>query len=114
MRRLINQGKYVSIIPLYLSIRAINSSSSFDDAINALLQLLRIPTSFTNDNFLKDFRDKYLYLILYLVIFKNEARDCILPNIRIGYLSLMISFFMLGILLTLHLFDKKISIKTKP
>jgi len=80
-------GRYSgsAITVLDQDIRAINSSSSFDDAINDLIKSLRISDSFTKDDFLKDFRNEYLRLILYLVIFKNEAKDWMHQNINIGY-----------------------------
>jgi len=80
-------GRYSgsAITVLDQDIRAINSSSSFDDAINALLKPLRVSDLFTKDDFLKDFRYEYLRLILYLVIFKNEAKDWMYQNIKIGY-----------------------------
>lgn len=66
-------------------VRIINSSNSFGDAINTLIKQLRIPESFTKEDFLKDYRNDFLRLILYLVIFKNEAKDWINQDIRIGY-----------------------------
>jgi len=80
-------GRYSgsAVTALNQDIRAINLSSSFDDAIRNLIEPLRISDSFTRDDFLKDFRNEYLRLILYLVVFKNEAKDWIYQNIRIGY-----------------------------
>ncbi|GAB6283299.1 MAG: DUF262 domain-containing protein [Ignavibacterium sp.] len=65
--------------------KSINASSCFDDAINALSQSLRIAESFTKDDFLKDYRDEFLRLVLYLTIFNNEAKDWLYQDIRIGY-----------------------------
>jgi hypothetical protein len=80
-------GRYSgsAITVLDQDIRSINSSSSFDEAINKLIKPLQIYDSFTKDDFLKDFRNEYLRLILYLVIFKRGAKDWLNPNIRIGY-----------------------------
>lgn len=80
-------GRYSgsAVTVLDQDIKALNSSPSFDDAINALIQPLRIAHSFTNDDFLKDYRDDFLRLVLYLIIFKNEAKDWISQDIRIGY-----------------------------
>jgi len=65
--------------------KSINASSCFDDAINALSQSLRITQSFNKDDFLKDYRDDFLRLVLYLLIFNNEAKDWLYQDIRIGY-----------------------------
>lgn len=65
--------------------KSINASSYFDDAINALLQPLRIADSFTKDDFLKDYHDEFLRLVLYLTIFNKEAKDWLYQDIRIGY-----------------------------
>lgn len=66
-------------------IRTINSSPSFDEAINNLIKSLSTCRPFTKDDFLKDYHDEFLRLILYLVIFKNEAKDWENQDIRIGY-----------------------------
>jgi hypothetical protein len=80
-------GRYSgsAITVLDQDIQNINSSPSFDEAINNLIKQLNIPETFTKDDFLKDFRDNYLRLVLYLIIFNNDAKDWIHQDIKIGY-----------------------------
>ncbi len=80
-------GRYSgsAITILDQDIKALNSSTSFDDAINSLLQPLNINDSFSKEDFLKDYRDDFLRLVLYLVVFKKKAKDWICQDIRIGY-----------------------------
>lgn len=80
-------GRYSgsAITTLDRDIRSINASPTFDDAINTLTQPLRIAHSFTKDDFLKHYSDDYLRLILYLLIFRNDAKDWICQDVKIGY-----------------------------
>lgn len=80
-------GRYSgsAITVLDQDIRSINSSPSFDEAINTLIQPLRLLDTFTKDDFLKDFRDEFLRLVIYLTIFEKEAKDWIDQDVRIGY-----------------------------
>ncbi|MCM8826891.1 MAG: DUF262 domain-containing protein [Candidatus Omnitrophica bacterium] len=80
-------GRYSgsAITALDQDVKSINESSNFDDAISVLLEPLHIPVSFTKDDFLKDYRDEFLRLVLYLVIFNKEAKDWLYQDIRIGY-----------------------------
>jgi hypothetical protein len=65
--------------------KIINESPTFDEAINALVEPLRVPDSFTKEDFLKDYDDDFFRLVLYLLVFNNEAKDWIYQDIRIGY-----------------------------
>lgn len=80
------EGRYSgsAITVLTKDIKTINASPSFDGAIDNLVKLLS-PGTFTKDDFLKDFRDDFLCLLLYLIIFKNKAKDWIQQDIKIGY-----------------------------
>ena len=80
-------GRYSgsAIAILEQDVKSINEASYFDDAISALLKPLRITESFTKDDFLKDYSDKSLLLVLYLIIFNKEAKDWLYQDIRIGY-----------------------------
>ncbi len=81
------EGRYSgsAITILDQDIKSINKSNSFDNAISALLQPLRISKSFTKDDFLKDYRDEFLRLVLYLTIFNRKAKDWLYQDVRIGY-----------------------------
>jgi hypothetical protein len=80
-------GRYSgsAITILDQDVKSINASSHFNDAINALLQPLRIAEFFTKDDFLKDYHDEFLRLVLYLTIFSNKAKDWLYQDITIGY-----------------------------
>jgi len=65
--------------------KTINESLTFDDAINALVKPLRAPDSFAEEDFRKDYGDDFLRLVLYLLIFKDGAKDWIYQDVRIGY-----------------------------
>jgi len=64
-------------------IKVINTSSSFDDAVDSLVKPLRILDM--DDFSLKDYDDDFLRLIYYLIVFKNQAKDWIYQDTRIGY-----------------------------
>jgi hypothetical protein len=66
-------------------IKVINSSPSFDDAIDALVKPLRVPDTFTKDNFLDDYNNDFYRLVYYLMVFKNQAKDWIYQDTIIGY-----------------------------
>jgi len=80
-------GRYSgsAITILDQDVKSINTSSHFNDAINALLKPLCIAESFTEDDFLKNYHDEFLRLVLYLLIFSNEAKDWLYQDIIIGY-----------------------------
>jgi len=80
-------GRYSgsAITTLDQDIRTILKSANFNDAIEALARSLRIGESFTKDDFLKDYHDEFLRLILYLMIFKSGAKDWVYQDIKIGY-----------------------------
>lgn len=80
-------GRYSgsAITILDQDIKTINSSSSFDEAINFLIKPLNFPEKFTKNDFLNNYRNEFLRLILYLIIFENKAKDWINQNVKIGY-----------------------------
>lgn len=80
-------GRYSgsAITVLDQDVKAINTSQTFDAAIDSLVKPLRVPDNFSTDDFMKDYRDEFLRLILYLIIFRNKAKDWIHQNIRIGF-----------------------------
>lgn len=79
-------GRYgsSSVTVLEQDIKTINSSNDFDHAISTLVDALTIDKNFQEEDFLKDYDEEFLRLILYLMIFKNKAKDWI-HNILIGY-----------------------------
>jgi len=82
-----HDGRYSgsSVTILDQDIKAINSSTFFDDAINALLKPLRISDTLTKDDFLQDYDNDFLRLIYYLMVFRNKGKDWIYQDTRIGY-----------------------------
>lgn len=65
--------------------KLVYSSDSFDEAIQKLLAPLRVSTQFSKDDYLKEYADEFLRLILYLTVFERQAKDWIYQDIRIGY-----------------------------
>ena len=67
--------------------RVINSSTSFDEAINSLIDSLEgsTPSQFSTDDYSEEYTDKFMRLMLYILAFKNKAKDWIYQDIRIGY-----------------------------
>lgn len=65
--------------------KVINSSQSFNDAVNTLVNALRLPNAFTKNDFLKDYDNDFLRLVYYLMVFKNGAKDWICQDTIIGY-----------------------------
>jgi hypothetical protein len=80
-------GRYSgsAITALDQDVSAIEESSTFAAAIESLVKSLRFPDNFNENDFRKDYRDSFLRLILYLVVFSNEAKDWIQQDVRIGY-----------------------------
>ncbi len=80
-------GRYSgsTISELDHDIRSIDSSTSFDAAIEALLSPLRVPHEFSEEDFRKDYGDEFMRMMLYLTIFDRKAHDWINQDIRIGY-----------------------------
>jgi len=64
-----------AITALDNDVREIVKSSSFDEAIKALLAQLRVSNTFTKEDFKRDANDKFLRLMIYLLAFRNKARD---------------------------------------
>jgi len=65
--------------------RRINMSVSFDEAINGLIEPLSASPEFSIDDYLEEYTDKFMRLMFYILVFKNEAKDWIYQSIRIGY-----------------------------
>ncbi len=80
-------GRYsgAAITTLDQDVKTINESAKFSKAIEALTKSLDISDSFTKQEFLETYRDEFLRLILYLMIFKRDAKDWIYQDTRIGY-----------------------------
>jgi len=65
--------------------KIINTSESFDDAIKRLIETISASPIFSVEDFLEEYTDKFMRLILYLVVFRNEAKDWIHQSIKIGF-----------------------------
>jgi len=65
--------------------KKINSSVSFEDAIDSLIKPLNASPEFSADDYLEEYTDRFMRLMLYILAFKNEAKDWIYQDIRIGY-----------------------------
>lgn len=65
--------------------KQIKAKKTFNEAIEDLTGLLSAPRSFTVDDFLEEYTDKFLRLILYLTIFDDHAKDWINQDVRIGF-----------------------------
>lgn len=80
-------GRYSgsAVTVLDQDVKVINASKSFDQAVNDLIKPLDPLKDFSKEDFLKEYRDEFKRLILYLTIFKNEAKDWIEQDLKIGY-----------------------------
>lgn len=80
-------GRYSgsAITTLDQDVRTVLQSESLNNAIESLITPLRIADSFTQDDFRKDYRDEFLRLILYLMVFRSQAKDWIYQDVKIGY-----------------------------
>jgi hypothetical protein len=65
--------------------KQINSKASFTEAIGSLVPPLTATADFTADDFMEEYTDKFLRLILYLLVFNKKAKDWINQDVRIGY-----------------------------
>lgn len=65
--------------------KLLKSQKSFPDAIAELTKRLSAPPTFTGDDFLDEYTDKFLRLILYLTVFANGAKDWINQDVRVGF-----------------------------
>ena len=82
-------GRYSSASDTILGqdLKVINDSTTFEDAINELLNRLEVPTKINENDILKDYRrDRFMRFLLYLAIFNNGALDW-RQRVRIGYVS---------------------------
>jgi predicted nucleic acid-binding protein len=82
-------GRYSgsAITSLNEDVKAINEASSFDAALSNLLQRLHVQQKIDPTEFLNRYDRKgnqFLRLMLYLILFKNNARDWV-DKTRIGY-----------------------------
>ena len=80
-------GRYSgsAITTLDSDFKRVKQAASFEDALLALEDELRVPLEFTPEDFSKDYGDDFLRLILYLIVFKARARDWENQEVRIGY-----------------------------
>jgi len=68
-------------------LKAIDKSSTFEDAISELRSKLEVPEKIDESDVLKDYRrDRFMRFLLYLAIFNNGALDW-RQKVRIGYVS---------------------------
>jgi hypothetical protein len=65
--------------------KQINSKPNFDEAIGSLVPPLTATADFTAEDFKEDYTDKFLRLILYLLVFNKKAKDWINQDVRIGF-----------------------------
>lgn len=82
-------GRYrgSAITSLNEDVRAITETTDFDQTLENLLKRLRVSTEIAEGEFLNRYDRKgnrFLRLMLYLVLFHREARDWV-DNTRIGY-----------------------------
>ena len=80
-------GRYSgsAITALDQDARQIRAQKSFADAIAHLVSCLSAPASFTPEDFLEEYADKFLRLMLYLVAFDAGAKDWINQEVRVGF-----------------------------
>ncbi len=80
-------GRYSgsAITTLDSDFKRIKNADTFNDAILALEGELKVPPDFTADDFIKDYGEDFFRLVLYLVIFKNGARDWENQQIQVGF-----------------------------
>lgn len=82
-------GRYSgsAITSLNEDVRAITDAENFDQAVNRLLKRLRVSSEIAEDEFLNRYDragNRFLRLMLYLVLFNRGARDWV-DGTRIGY-----------------------------
>ncbi len=82
-------GRYSgsAITSLNEDVRAITDAADFDKAVNSLLKRLRVSSEIAEDEFLNRYDragNRFLRLMLYLVLFNRGARDWV-DGTRIGY-----------------------------
>ncbi len=65
--------------------KQIRARKSFDEAATELISQLSTDNVFTADNFKEEYTDKFLRLILYLIVFDSKAKDWINQDVRIGF-----------------------------
>lgn len=65
--------------------KQIRSKTTFEEAISDLTSRLSAERTFTPDNFRDDYNDKFLRLVLYLMVFGKRAKDWICQDVRIGF-----------------------------
>jgi hypothetical protein len=73
-----------AITTLDADVRTIQDATTGDEALNGLRQRLADWQAFTPDDFMQDYRDRFLRLILYLVMYERKARDW-LSKQRLGF-----------------------------
>jgi hypothetical protein len=83
----IGDGRYSgsATTTLDFDIRLVKSSKTFDEAVVALESELRISSEFTPEDFLRDYREDFYRLMLYLCAFQNEAKDWMHQDMRVGF-----------------------------
>lgn len=82
-------GRYSgsAITSLNEDVRTVVEASDFNQALENLRARLRVPSEIAEDEFLRRYDragNRFLRLMLYLVLFRNEARDWV-DETRVGY-----------------------------
>jgi hypothetical protein len=80
-------GRYggAAITTLEEDVKKIKKEKSLREVVSDLSKPFQVPEYLTKEDFLKDYRkDRFLRLLLYLVMFDNKARDW-LTKTRIGF-----------------------------
>jgi hypothetical protein len=83
-------GRYggSAITSLNEDVRAIHDAKSFEEALDNLLKRLRVPLMISPDEFMNRYDragNRFLRLMLYLIIYNNNATDLVDHDIRLGY-----------------------------
>jgi hypothetical protein len=83
----IGDGRYSGSATTTLDqdIKLVKASSSFGEAVDALEKQLRIEAVFKPEEFQMDYREDFYRLMLYLCAFRQEAKDWMHQDIRVGF-----------------------------
>ncbi len=65
--------------------RQIRTKHDFDEAIDDLTSPLTAQLDFKPEDFLEDYADRFLRLVLYLTVFNAEAKDWMSQDVRLGF-----------------------------
>jgi hypothetical protein len=65
--------------------REIRTKKTFANAVNDLIGRLSAPRTFAAEDFLEEYTDRFLRLVLYLTAFDSQAKDWINQDVRLGF-----------------------------